>query len=1727
MSSRDPRSQLPSLLSGLLVETAVEQQAATRLAALLSRTTIAGDVASVVSRTIPIDAVRVLEPPIVRAPPVMRPGLTPPPRISPVPSRPTTPPVPPAAVEEAPQFRVFRRESPLSAAAVTATVPDWARGAAVAETVGPLRADDGRVFWYDFYRIVRLIPVYFAGDAQPAFLFNLRERRFGLAEAIDIDQVLGFFRQRSYRLEKGSVWIRANLLAPAAPAGSFIGLTVRGGTVTVVPQVTVQNGRLTIAAGGQCAIHLDLDAPAAPPFAGGAAGTDAADATLSLPATFSLRLRAGAGTVTALAPASWSLYGQSIEFARRDASVPTFELALNAVVVPYAASVSRLTIGDVKSPFATPAGNADIARAGWSLPVAMIDVAKPTAAAGIGGLAVQTTRGLTIGWRGLRDGPLSLQSPWVALAPGLVLISDAAAEADRATQRLRLWQASAPPGRSTVDLRFARPGPLTYLASSVGSEVLFARSDTSAHIDRPVDVTGTAFAINTLRSQLTLSYTDALRLVFVHDDDLLADALSTDAGWRIERGQPVALAIRNALFTVTPVSSLLLFAALRDDEMIARGTLMLGFGMYTLLPTLPDPYAANVRQLRTARGRNMRPVQLLVASVTWTKSAESDEASDAVTTNFTFAPIGTQADSIIAWTLAADASKRADQLQLAPDTFNSTTVADTPGMFSRQPSASAIWDTLFARFSEENFSLLDVSSNADQMGVSFAFFDPQRLASEQRGRNASPFDLVFAGGPAAPPLPFEIRDMDLAAQNRFVRVFTVPQVSWEPITNLTAPQRAGDPPKQVLLSPNDGGPTRLLSNDVTVVPIAPIPVTDQIVGGFAGRPNTFTGALFTLPHGMRAFAEFTHDNRISPSLRGTTIGFNRPEFESGALQGGIQVRADAPPQANEDALFRGCTVQTENLHTASGLATNTGTLGYSVGRIFNGEFFLDGATQVRNRGVPVTRIDFSGYGASLFSHWQAPNAAIASTSQARFDVFVGRTAHEVIQVRTLLYPWGIRVVRTITMFRASSGYTYRFDTGWQPESDGIFDFAYTVFRYDDAAVPRTPVRVESPYEIHPGVVRGVFNISNITETDDVVGFDTTMTKQNGETYLDQDNLQRKVDAGTPAEERSPKVELVPVWFDGDFMMDGVTAGATGGRIPSKKILGFVQLSPRGEPLTPAAFRDLLKQNMGSIGGAVACEIDVAMSGQKLRASRVDVSPSVKDDGTSPSFVVAARGAVVLPTGGAWSMVRHEQGTGEVSRLDPGATVPLIRRGRLLNAAAHQTDAGAADEFRLANPIELVRAALPETRHFGILQSTGTQKVLFRLPAFRLNLKELRSAPPDFVDAYRLINTKGIFPNVQDAVPLLLGGFRTKIIEEGYKLIDEANPAKLFTQLMPEGPLQLVNESYLKIYIEYKFAAHPQSNAVPGPSVLTLSLDSASAVGEKWLSAVGNIGMVVDLGPIKRLVTIKGGFDAKHGSEPGFRKPELVFADELKPVIDILTLLSELQGGDYAAAMAQGLDVAMSNSADSWNYSFHAKKEFPLVQFPPGEAYHAPQVPLKLQARMAVGCYFNESLTPTTDVKQLLPTAGAFLEFGGSLSVMCVSVGAATVYAVGSVDLRISGDTKTGPGLMMKFGFGAEITAGLPVVGNVSLLFMVGIEISMDLAEVRVTAFLLFRGRAELLGGVVCIQIQIEAKGTYSKGLAKSAPTMMTAQVTFAIDVSIFLVINLHFSTSWQEQRQIA
>jgi hypothetical protein len=71
------------------------------------------------------------------------------------------------------------------------------------------------------------------------------------------------------------------------------------------------------------------------------------------------------------------------------------------------------------------------------------------------------------------------------------------------------------------------------------------------------------------------------------------------------------------------------------------------------------------------------------------------------------------------------------------------------------------------------------------------------------------------------------------------------------------------------------------------------------------------------------------------------------------------------------------------------------------------------------------------------SDWRAATITGTQIIKVEFDVFVGRTSVEVIQIQSLIYPWGITVVRTITIDRSAGG-VLRHDSGWQPVSDGIF-----------------------------------------------------------------------------------------------------------------------------------------------------------------------------------------------------------------------------------------------------------------------------------------------------------------------------------------------------------------------------------------------------------------------------------------------------------------------------------------------------------------------------------------------------------------------------------------------------------------------------------------------------------------------------------------------------------------
>ena len=1680
--------------------------------------------------------------------------------------------------------RVYARDVPVQNIQIKGSIAQWADGAAVQKTMGPYLSNDGRKIWFDFYKIEKLTALYIAGEPKPALLFDAFSQRKTARDP----QPHVIKSQKTYNLRPDTIWIASKILASNAPPDLYTGLKIKGGKITINAKPTITDEKITVTPNTKVTVTLDLDQPAVTGDPTSPYGIDARNTLLSLPTKLSFHFSAtGSKIDDTNGDIHTTIYGQETTLKWNNTVTPTYNAALKRILIPYNCTENTFTVKQCLSPFNTLAEQSEITWTAWTLPATQIDTTKPSPAAGIGGIALQTKKGLTTKWQVLNGGEANLTNPLIAYENGILCIADLHAGNLYCNQEYKLWKDEQNPHESSIKIQYTKDFPIIYLTTANGIEAFQTTANANPLLDRPVTAAGNTLDIHSKNSVLLLAVSKTLRLIYLYDDNILFDNYDpTKPNQPIP--PPITLALQNALFKTTTVNGLLLFGELNPDMIkINKGTLFLTFGMYAYLPTLPDPYAANLNKLKQQFRRSLSVATAYVATpqpIIWlwlisqTNWTETASGNDRVTVSFHFAPIQNQFQTLLE-TPNPNPTQPAPANTPAPDNPPPENSPETPAMTTVLSAKQVlvdlqkVWDDKFSSFLKEAFALLDVSSYANQLGVSFGQFGSERMLMVQTHKAVTAANTTAA----LSQFPLKIEGIDVTTHGFRARQFMLPQVSWEPLINLAYPEipKAGDPKKALIYYPDDGGPTRITNNSAQFVPLSPIPMSQFLVNRYKDEDN-MTFAYFTLPFGLRSFAYLYKEKNPTIQPKSPNIRFNTPNFENN-LTGGIQFQLDAGSGPNTDIsdTFHGYTLQINNVLDPEGTKTYASTLGYDVWYIFNGDFFFsDSKNDSKNPpqyhiGVPVTRIDLSGYGESTFSEWLNKGAQFAQTSQTKFNVFVGRTAHEVIQVKSILYPWGIKVVRTITIFRVGSAFVYRHDSGWKPESDGKFDFR---FKYTDDN--GNPADAPNPYKIHPGVIKGLFNIRNIRNaTNDIAPFQSNMTIKGTppvgppppDQFYELNPATWQVIKHKGPDIQNVDVNLQPVYFDADVEIENVIQGQTAGKVPSKKILGFVQLAPRGIPLTQDSLAELLTRQLGSIGGPVDCITDIGKSSQKLRLNWFDVNIS-RDDNGSPLFVAAARGNVILPKDGSWSMVMHTQGTGEVTPLPETLTIPLIRVGPLVDEIANIPDTAL---LRIANPTELVRPPNNETLNFGFLQSTNTQKILFLTPAFEKAQTYLMSkTPPLFADAYRLISSKGVFPNIGDAITnfgdaitLAKNGFEdgtlmdgatlvtkllgintdgiTRQIEDGYQFLKKIPEFDL-----PSGEWYLIKEDYLKVYVKYSRTPPKTKGQPPPPDIpgkLNFDINSyAKPIADRWKSRLSNLSMKVDLGPFKELITIKGSFDAKKGEEASYTgneadatlpSPQLEFSKELEPVIEILQILQELQGGNYAEALKKGLKIAMSNSADSWEYKFEASKEIPVVKFPAGPAYDFPQTPLKLEASLKVGVYFNSALSVTalTDPKKLLPTAGAFMDFYGQLSVMCASLYGATVYATGQVNLKIAADTKIGPSLTMKFGFGAQVVAGLPVVGNVSLLYMVGTEIYADSTKLNISAFMLFRGHAEILGGLVGVTISIEAKGTISREDTgpNANKTILAAQVTFAIDISIFLIIDIHFSESWEEDRQIA
>ena len=147
-----------------------------------------------------------------------------------------------------------------------------------------------------------------------------------------------------------------------------------------------------------------------------------------------------------------------------------------------------------------------------------------------------------------------------------------------------------------------------------------------------------------------------------------------------------------------------------------------------------------------------------------------------------------------------------------------------------------------------------------------------------------------------------------------VSAFTLPAFQWEPVYNISNPDAlAGFPDK--LVSPTDGGATRIATSSASVVALAPHSPGLQMLEEY-GEPGSVLGARFTLPFGIVASARLETPQQPAvhdlPQFTSTT-----PAFTASGMSGGLQVTLTAaepsPLQpAGAPRALPGLAIQTNN-----------------------------------------------------------------------------------------------------------------------------------------------------------------------------------------------------------------------------------------------------------------------------------------------------------------------------------------------------------------------------------------------------------------------------------------------------------------------------------------------------------------------------------------------------------------------------------------------------------------------------------------------------------------------------------------------------------------------------------------------------------------------------------------------------------------------------------------------
>lgn len=1127
------------------------------------------------------------------------------------------------------------------------------------------------------------------------------------------------------KLGKGTLWIRTGLFTQNSADKTFTGFPIAEGQgkFQVVPAGSPTFPRLPSAS--------PTVATLAPPLIGSlelrlayASSGPTAFPEISLAPPTQLTIKWDGETTFTLEGGQAKIGETQLSFSSSSEAVvlsDTNNLLFQCKIAP-----DRFDAASVPS-VAQLEGFLGIGSAGWAVPTTTKPANTLPMNSGAGGWFLSCQGDVALTWSGLQ-GRATLQNPDIEIATdGFVFGTQTALVEPNTDYPLELWALPTALGDSQqyqpFSLSLANASPLMLGCNdSRGNYIAFMGMGQAA-LSRPVDIQG---------RPLLVSATQISGLISEREGD--RQISFTTVRSRDDTESTIRFALENALVDVDQCRFHSFNGTLENDVRLSSGGLTLQMRALSWLPTLPDPYVANVSPIPRDGGRET----LLSAAVRWDADAVQVRFSGILARPdlnvLPESPPGSKPgldrdpDNIPQGGL----TQSGQQLRSPREEKNWQTAIDEveerlsdPPDISR--TAADVWTESSTKLVDLSASicLLDVSTNRDQIGV-------RLVLKGSVGESAGDYSFVVEGMQIGLPLPA-------------LRVFALPQIQWEPVRTLDVDQNLtelGYFPTP-LASADDGGPT-VIASDASARRFAPaipdLTLRDMVEAFAAGDAINL---VTTLPFGMKALMALRP--KASDAQQPDQIRYTQPSFRNGqGLQGGIQLTLQAGfrtvPSPSESPGFEGLTVQFLNgVDLRSGIPLNISVLGAtqgasgSVETLFNQEFAL---AQPR---VPVTRLDISGYGTSTFSDWGNPFAAFAQASKVQFQVMVGRTALEVVKVVSVCYPWGIRLTRSITIERGAGAGVLRRDSGWQASSDGLFDF-----RYQEEG---NPTVLPSPYEVHPGLIRGVFNVNRIRPAD-------------------------RPPMNLPAGGR-----VLPIYFDAEIE---IGTDSQSQRTPVKGLLGYLHLAPVGEPITPGELATLI-ETYGPIGGPVDTQLGLDTSGFRCRLLRVEAGLA-RDVGV-PVVVGVVRGTPQFGPAGAWA-VGTFPGPGnpsapqEADLVNDG--VPIIREGRSgepENGRVHVPSP--SSDILLADAVDLFAAGSPWV-DYAFIQTTPTHAFAFRRPFIRVGSQQIEAGlAPCFADIVARTTGAGLFPAISNAIQLT---------DTSYQLL--VSPATGFFKLDPSITLSI-------------------------------------------------------------------------------------------------------------------------------------------------------------------------------------------------------------------------------------------------------------------------------------------------------------------------------------------------